>query len=92
MQYEQATVAPLRYLQPGLKRAGAPRREMAGELLELEVSLSRQRVAGQELGELVNLPRPERDVHERKPLEHLVLDRLGPATPDSDHDSLDARP
>ena len=57
---------------------------MAGEALELEEALRRQRVAGQELGELVHLAGPERDVDEREPLEDLVLDRLRPAAADAD--------
>src|ERR1039458_4130929 len=60
---------------------------MAGEALELEETLRRQRVAGQELRELVNLARPERDIDEREALEDLLLDRLRPATADA-HDPL----
>ncbi len=74
-------------LQPTLKRPRAPRRQMAGEALELEVALGGQRVAGQKLGQAVHLPRPERHVDEREPSEHLLLDRLRPAAPDA-HDPL----
>ena len=52
--------------------------------LELEVALRGQRVARQELGELVDLARAERDVDEREAREHLVLDRLRPAAADAD--------
>ena len=58
---------------------------MAGEALELEEALGGERVAGQELGQLVDLAGAERDVDEREPREHLVLDRLGPAAADADH-------
>ena len=59
---------------------------MAGEALELEVALGGERVAGQELAELVELAGPERDVDEREVAEHVVLDRLRPAAADADHD------
>ena len=59
-------------------------RQVAGEALELEVALRGQRVAGQELGELVHLARAERDVDEREALEDLLLDRLRPAAADAD--------
>ena len=62
----------------------ALRRQVAGELLELEVALRGQRVAGQELGELVDLAGAEGDVDEREALEDLVLDRLRPAAADAD--------
>ena len=58
---------------------------MPGEALELEVALRGQRVAGQELGELVDLAGAERDVDEREAREHLLLDRLRPAAADADH-------
>src|SRR5690606_32932625 len=51
-------IAALGYLHPGLERAGATRRKVAGEVLELEVALGADRVAGQELRQLVDLPRP----------------------------------
>src|SRR5215218_911111 len=60
-------------------------RQVAGEALELEEALGGDRVAGEELGELVNLPRPERHVDERELAEDLVLDALGPAAADADH-------
>ena len=77
-------VAALRDLQPRLEGALAPGRQVPGELLELEVALRGQRVAGQELGELVDLPGPEGDVDEGEALEDLVLDRLRPAAADAD--------
>ncbi len=77
-------VAALRDLQPRLERPLAAGRQVAGELLELEVALGGQRVAGQELGELVDLARAEGDVDEREALEDLVLDRLRPAAADAD--------
>ena len=40
--------------------------QVAGEALELEEALGRQRVAREELGELVDLPRAEGDVDERE--------------------------
>ena len=63
---------------------------MAGEALELEEALGGERVAGQELGELVDLARAEGDVDERVVAEDLVLDRLRPAAADAD-DPLRAR-
>ena len=57
---------------------------MAGEALELEVALGGERVAREELGELVHLPGAEGDVDEREALEHLLLDRLRPAAADAD--------
>ena len=41
-------------------------RQVPGEALELEEALRGERVAGQELGELVDLAGPERDVDERE--------------------------
>jgi len=49
-----------------------------------EVPLGADRIGRQELRQAVDLPRAERDVNEGKALEHLVLDRLGPAAPDPD--------
>ncbi len=63
----------------------APSGEVGGEALELEETLGRQRVAGQELRELVHLPGSECHVDERKLREDLVLDRLRPAASDPDH-------
>ena len=57
---------------------------MTGEALELEEALGGQRVAGQELRELVDLAGPEGDVDERELAEDLVLDRLRPAAADAD--------
>ncbi len=57
---------------------------MAGEVLELEVALGAERVAVEELGELVDLARPEGDVDEGEALEDLLLDRLRPAAADPD--------
>src|ERR1700686_265182 len=67
------------YLQPGLEGSGAARRQVSREALELEVTLRGERVARQELGELVHLTGAEGDVHEGKAREHLLLDRLRPA-------------
>ncbi len=63
------------------------RRQVAGEALELKEALCRERVACEELGQLVHLAGPERDIHEREALEHLVLERLRPAAAHA-HDSL----
>ena len=72
-------------LDPGLELARPLSGQVAREALELEVALRGQRVLGQELGQPVDLPRPERDVDEGEPLEDLVLDRLRPAAPDPHH-------
>ena len=71
-------------LQPALEGALAPRRQVPGEALELEVALGGQRVAREELRELVHLPGAEGDIDEREALEHLLLDRLRPAAADAD--------
>ena len=85
MQYEQTELQPtLIWTQPW-KLAGPLGRQMAGEALEFEEALGGERVAGEELGELVDLAGTERDVDEREPGEHLLLDRLGPAAADADH-------
>ena len=60
-------------------------RQVAGEVLELEVALGAQRVGVEELGQLVDLARAEGDVDEGEALEDLVLDRLRPAAADADH-------
>src|SRR5271155_4090094 len=70
-------------LHPSLERAPSARRQMAGEPLELEVALGGQRVARQELRELVNLAWTEGDIDEREAFEHLLLDRLRPAATDA---------
>ena len=57
---------------------------MPREALELEEALRADRVGRQELGQAADLPGPEGDVHEREPLEDLVLDRLRPAAADAD--------
>src|SRR3954469_17677563 len=57
---------------------------MAREALELEEALGGQRVAGEELGELVDLARAEGHVDERELAEDLLLDRLRPAPADAD--------
>ena len=62
----------------------APRRQVPGEALELEEALRGDRVAREELGELVDLTGSEGDVHERELREDLVLHRLGPAAADAD--------
>ena len=84
MQYEHARIAAHADLHPPLKRPRAMSRQVAREALELEVALSGQGIARQELGQLVYLPGPECHVHEWKALEHLLLDRLRPAPPDAD--------
>ena len=71
-------------LHPRLELARALRRQVAGEALELEEALRGERVAREELGELVDLARAERDVDERELAEDLVLDRLRPAAADAD--------
>ncbi len=65
--------------------------QVAGEALELEEALGGERVAGQELGELVHLARAECDVDEREAREHLLLDRLRPAAADADDHGRGAR-
>ena len=85
MQYEQAQLQPCEICTQAWKGPLTVCGQVAGELLELEVTLRRERVAGQELGQLVDLPGPEGDVDEREALEDLVLDRLRPATADADH-------
>ena len=79
-------VAAGRDLHPALELAGALGRQVAGEALELEEALGGQRVAGQELGQLVDLAGAERDVDEREVAEDLVLHRLRPAAADADDD------
>src|SRR6185437_6523022 len=79
-----AAIAALGDLQPTLELALAAGRQVAGEVLELEVPLRGQRVGVEELGQLVDLAGAEGDVDEREALEHLVLDRLRPATADAD--------
>ncbi len=72
-------------LQPALEVPRTLDRKISRERFELEVPLGRQRLAGQELGQLVHLTRPERHIHVREALEHLLLDRLRPASADPDH-------
>jgi hypothetical protein len=62
-----------------LELALAAGRQVAGEVLELEVALGAERVRVEELGQLVDLSGPEGDIDERKALKDLVLDRLRPA-------------
>src|SRR6187551_2900851 len=78
-------IAALRDLQPTLKLALAPRRQVAGKVLELEVTLGGKRVRVEELGQLVDLAGTECDVNEGEALENLLLDRLRPAAPDPNH-------
>ncbi len=80
-----AAVAALGDLHPGLELALALHRQMAGEVLEVEVALRGDRVGVQELGQPRDLARAESHVDEREALEDLVLDRLRPATADADH-------
>src|ERR1700736_3938877 len=77
-------VAPHADLQPPLEWPRAACGEVPGEALELEVALGRERVARQELRELVHLAGAERDIDEREALEHLLLERLRPAAADAD--------
>ncbi len=76
-------VAALRDLHPALEVALSLRRQVTGEVLELEVALGAERVRGEELGQAADLAGPEGDVDERKPLEDLLLHRLRPAPPDA---------
>ena len=78
-------VAALADLEPALELSRALGRQVAREVLELEVALRSERVGVQELGQAVDLPGAERDVDEREPPEDLVLDRLRPAPADADH-------
>ena len=80
-------VAALGDLQPALELAHAAGRQVAGEVLELEVALGAERVGVEELGQLVDLTGAEGDVDEGEALEDLVLDRLRPAAADA-HDPL----
>ena len=84
MQYEQFMLQPTLICTHAWKSRARLRRQVAGEALELEEALRGERVAGQELGELVDLAGPERDVDEREAREDLVLDRLRPAAADAD--------
>jgi hypothetical protein len=72
-------------LHPALELAGALGGKVAGEALELEEALGGDRVAGEELTELVELARPEGDVDVGELPEDVVLDRLRPAPADADH-------
>ncbi len=78
-------VAALGDLQPALELALAAGRQVAGEVLELEVALGAERVGVEELGQLVDLAGTEGDVDEGEALKDLVLDRLGPASADTNH-------
>ena len=85
MQYEQRQLQPTLICSQPWNGARAPGRQVPGEPLELEVPLGGERVAGQELGQAVDLPGAEGDVDEREAREHLLLDRLRPAAADA-HD------
>ena len=78
-------------LDPAVDVAGPLAGQMPGEALELEEALGGQRVAGQELGQLVHLAGPERHVDERVVAEDLILDRLRPAAADPDHRARGSR-
>src|SRR4029078_6957233 len=78
-------VAAGRDLHPALEVAAALGRQVAREALELEETLGRVRVGGEELAQLVDLARAEGDVDERELTEDLVLDGLRPAAADPDH-------
>ena len=71
-------------LHPAVELPGTFGRQVSGETLELKVTLCGQRVAGQEFGELVDLTRAKGDIDEREAGEHLLLDRLRPASADPD--------
>src|SRR4051794_35397816 len=86
-----AAVAADRDLHPPLVAALAADRQVAREALELEEALRGDRVAGEELGELVDLTGAEGDVDERELAEDVVLDRLRPAPADAD-DALGIAP
>src|SRR6185437_16914804 len=79
-----AAIAALGDLQPTLELALATGRQVAGEVLELEVPLGGQRVEVEELGQLVDLAGAEGDVDEGEAVEDLLLHRLGPAAADPD--------
>jgi hypothetical protein len=81
------TVAAHADLHPALEAALAVRRKVAGEALELEEALRGERLARQELRELMHLAGAERHINEREALEHLLLQRLRPAATDP-HDAL----
>ena len=66
MQYAQTQLQPSEICTQALELALALCRQVSGEVLEVEVALRRQRVLRQELGQLVDLPRAEGDVHERE--------------------------
>ena len=85
MQYEQRQLQPWEICSQAWNSRSRLHRQMAGEVLELEVALGGQRVGGEELGQAADLPGAEGDVDEREALEDLVLDRLGPAAADADH-------
>ena len=72
-------------LQPSLERSRPQCRQVAGEALELEVPLRRERIADQELGQPMDLAGTKCDVDEREALEDLVLQRLRPAAANPDH-------
>ena len=85
MQYEQRQLQPTEICTQAWNSRSRRGGQVAGEALELEVALRGERVAGQELGQPVDLARAEGHVHEREHLEHLVLERLRPAAADADH-------
>ena len=91
MQYEQTELQPTLICTQPWNVARALGRQVAGEALELEEALGGQRVAGEELGELVHLAGAEGDVDEREAREHLLLDRLRPAAADADRPRRAAR-
>src|SRR5947207_8764459 len=80
----EGAVAALGYLHPRLEGALSPHRQVAGEPLELEVTLRLEVVRAQELREPVDLARSECHVHERELLEDALLERLRPAPADPD--------
>ncbi len=78
-------VAALRDLHPALELPRPLHRQVARDLLELEVALRAERVGVEELGQPVDLPGAEGHVHEGEAAEDLVLHRLRPAAADPDH-------
>ena len=84
MQYEHTQLQPTEICTQAWKRRSRFGRQMRRESLELEVALRPDVVRLQELGQAVDLARPEGDVHEREALEDLLLQGLRPAPSHSD--------
>ena len=71
MQYEHFMLQPAEICTHAWKSRARLARQVAGEALELEEALGGERVAGEELGELVDLAGAEGDVDERELAEDL---------------------